>query len=144
MLYVLMVLAVLAGTVSVVAQRWSDQVARAKELQLLRVGDAIAKALAAYQASTPGVDKRFPPRLEDLVLDLRFGNPRHHLRELYPDPMTGRPDWQLLRDSRGGIVGVRSSSDRPTWRRVPQRMDFVDLPAATRVSQWVFTPRMFP
>jgi type II secretory pathway pseudopilin PulG len=139
-----MVLAVLAGAVSVVTQRLSEQIARSKELQLLHVGDAMAKALATYRASTPGLDKRFPSRLEDLVLDRRFGNPRHHLRQLYADPMTGKADWQLLRDPRGGIVGVRSRSDRPTWRRVPQHLDFVDLPAATEVSQWVFAPRMFP
>jgi len=144
LLYALMVLAVLAGAGAVVAQRWAEQVGRAREQQLLRVGDAMAKALADYRASTPSLDRRFPARLEDLVLDPRFGNPRHHLRQLYPDPMTGQTDWQLVRDAQGGIVGVRSRADRPTWRRTPQRLDFVDLPAATQVSQWMFTPRMPP
>ncbi|WP_157275331.1 type II secretion system protein [Pelomonas sp. Root1444] len=144
LLYVLMMLTVLAGAGAVVAQRWAEQVGRAKEQQLLRVGDAMAKALADYRASTPSLDKRFPARLEDLVLDPRFGNPRHHLRQLYPDPMTGQADWQVIRDAQGGIVGVHSRSERPTWRRVPQRLNFVDLPAATHVSQWMFTPRMLP
>ena len=92
-LLVLMMLAIASAAGAAVAQRWSDQMAREKERQLLRVGDAFARALADYHASSPGSDKRFPPTLEQLVLDTRFVGTRRHLRTIYPDPLTGQPDW---------------------------------------------------
>jgi type II secretory pathway pseudopilin PulG len=139
---VLMALALASAAWAVVAQRWSDKMSREKERQLLRVGDAYAQALAAYRASSPGSDKRYPDALEQLVLDTRFVGTRRHLRQLYPDPMTGQPDWVLLRDARGDISGLRSRSERQPWVRVPQRLESTDLPAAERYTDWVFTPRL--
>lgn len=140
-LLVLAVVAVTSSAGAAVAQRWSDQIAREKERQLLRVGDLYARALAEYHADSPGSDKRYPPTLEQLVLDTRFVGTRRHLRQLYPDPLTGRADWVLLRDSRGDIIGVRSRSEQRPWVRVPQRLEFTDLPAADRYADWAFRPR---
>lgn len=143
-LFVLMTLAVASAAASVVAQRWSDQASREKERQLLRIGDAYARALAEYRASSPGSDKRYPPTLEQLVLDTRFVGIRRHLRTLYADPLTGHADWVLLRDGRGDIVGVRSRCEQRPWARTPQQLDHTDLPAAERYADWVFTPRQPP
>ena len=140
-LLVLMVLAVASAAGAAVAQRWSDQMAREKERQLLRVGDAFARALADYHRSSPGSDKRFPPTLEQLVLDTRFVGTRRHLRTIYPDPLTGQPDWVLVRDARGDISGIRSRAEQQPWVRVPQRLGATDLPAAQRYAEWIFTPR---
>ena len=140
-LLVLMVLAVASAAGAAVAQRWSDQIARDKERRLLRVGDAFARALADYHASSPGSDKRFPPTLEQLVLDTRFVGTRRHLRTIYPDPLTGQPDWVLVRDARGDIFGIRSRAEQQPWVRVPQRLGATDLPAAQRYAEWIFTPR---
>ena len=143
-LFVLMMLAVASAAASVVAQRWSDQSSREKERQLLRIGDAYARALAEYRASSPGSDKHYPPTLEQLVLDTRFVGIRRHLRTLYADPLTGQADWVLLRDGRGDIVGVRSRCEQRPWARTPQQLDHTDLPAAERYADWVFTPRQPP
>jgi type II secretory pathway pseudopilin PulG len=140
-LFVLIMLAVTSATGALVAQRWSDQMSREKERLLLRVGNAYAQALAEYRASSPGSDKRYPQTLEQLVLDDRFVGKRRHLRTLYADPITGQPDWVLLRDARGDITGVRSRSEKQPWVRVAQRLDFTDLPAAERYADWAFTPR---
>lgn len=139
---VLLALGLAAAAGAVVAQRWTDRISRDKERQLLQVGDAYARALAAYHAASPGSDKRYPESLEQLLLDTRFVGTRRHLRRLYADPVTGQPDWVLLRDARGGIVGLRSRSEKPTWARVAQRLEFTDLPAADRHADWVFTPRV--
>jgi len=141
-LFVLVALALASTAGAAVAQRWSDQTAREKEHQLLRIGDAYARALAEYRASSPGSDKRYPPSLEQLVLDTRFVGIRRHLRTLYADPVTGQADWVLLLDARGDIVGLHSRSEQRPWARVPQRLDFTDLPAAERYADWVFTPRL--
>ena len=43
--------------------------------------------------------------------DARTPVPRHFLRKLYPDPMTGQPDWELITVPGGnGIIGIASSS----------------------------------
>lgn len=134
-------LAVASAAGAVVAQRWSDQTSREKERQLLRIGNAYARALAEYRASSPGTDKRYPPTLEQLLLDTRFVGTRRHLRTLYADPMTGKADWVLVRDARGDIMGVRSQSEQRPWARVAQSLEFIDVPAAERYSDWIFVPR---
>lgn len=143
-LVVLALLGVASAAGAVVAQRWTDRIAREKERQLLRIGDAYARALAEYHAESPGSDKRYPPSLEQLLLDTRFVGMRRHLRQLYPDPFTGQPDWVLLRDPRGDIIGLHSRSERRPWARAAQRLDFTDLPAAERYTDWLFTPRPLP
>lgn len=143
----LVLLAALAGAAAwaaTVAQRWSDQASRERERMLLQVGQAYARALAEYRAASPGSEPRYPRELQDLLLDPRFPGTRRHLRRLYPDPFTGRPDWTLVRDARGDIVGLRSRSAQLPWTRVPLRLPAVDLPAAERHSDWLFTPRTSP
>lgn len=141
---VLAALAVFSAAGSAVAQRWSDQVARQKEELLLRVGNAYAHALASYRSASPGAERRYPSTLDQLVGDSRFVETRRHLRKLYADPLTGKVDWVLLRDARGDIVGLHSRSTEVPWKRTAVRLDDVDLPAAARYSEWIFTPRSTP
>jgi type II secretory pathway pseudopilin PulG len=143
-LLVLTMLAVTSAAGATVAQRWSDQSSREKERQLLRIGDAYARALADYRASSPGSDKRYPPSLEQLVLDTRFVGIRRHLRTLYADPLTGQADWIVVRDLRGDIIGLHSRSALKPWASTPQSLDNTDLPAAARYADWIFTPRQAP
>src|SRR5207245_1886735 len=52
-----------------------------------------------------------PHALQDLVQDERLPVPKHHLRRLYPDPVTGKADWSLIPTPSGqAIMGVASSS----------------------------------
>jgi hypothetical protein len=51
-----------------------------------------------------------------LLNDQRFPKHIQHLRRLYPDPITGSPDWQLVREN-GGIVGIRSQSAKLTFKK---------------------------
>jgi type II secretory pathway pseudopilin PulG len=99
-----------AGTV------WSVTAQRERETQLLFAGDAIREAIASYYGSGP-VAHQLPRELTDLLQDDREPRPRHHLRQLYPDPLTGKTDWQLLRDPDGGIFGVSSSSQGAPLKR---------------------------
>jgi type II secretory pathway pseudopilin PulG len=111
---------VIIGLMLTVAARvWQTTVRREREAQLLWVGHAYRMAIASYVA----MGHQFPATLQDLVIDERFPVPRHHLRKLYPDPMTGKADWTLLlTPSQSGIEGVASSS-----KEAPLKRDGFDL-----------------
>jgi type II secretory pathway pseudopilin PulG len=114
--YVGLLLAVVVmGLMLTVASRvWSTTEQRERETQLLFAGHAYRMAIASYYAH----GHQFPATLQVLLLDDRFPVPTHHLRRLYPDPITGAPDWTLIPTPSGtGIMGVASSSQRTPIKR---------------------------
>jgi type II secretory pathway pseudopilin PulG len=102
----LFAIALLGITLATVGVVWSTQTRRDKELQLLWVGDQYRVAIARYRAS----GGQYPASLADLLEDKRFPVPMRHLRQLYPDPMTGAVDWQLIQGPDGAVQGVASRS----------------------------------
>jgi type II secretory pathway pseudopilin PulG len=86
---------------------WALQRQRQQEEELLFVGNQYRRAIERYYLSGHSL----PASVDDLINDKRFPVALHHLRRAYPDPMTGRNDWEFLRDGTG-IYGIRSSSDR--------------------------------
>jgi type II secretory pathway pseudopilin PulG len=96
-----------AATVSVglVVQRHSA------EQELLFIGSQFRDAFRSYHTSTPLGQKPYPTTLEELVNDLRFPEPKRHLRKIYADPITGNTDWELIAHPAGGIMGVSSKSE---------------------------------
>lgn len=102
----------LAMTVVVLAAAqplWHTTVRRAKEAQLAFIGGEFKRAIESYYHASPGGAKQLPARLEDLLLDRRYPTVRRHLRKIYADPITGRPEWGLVRTP-AGIKGVFSLS----------------------------------
>jgi type II secretory pathway pseudopilin PulG len=90
------------------AQVWSASARRERVAQLDWIGSQFIEAIGSYYVGTPGiVVKTFPKSLDDLVEDKRFVFIRRHLRRVYANPLTGQPDWQLVRAQDGGICGVR-------------------------------------
>ena len=96
----------LAGTGEV----WRTTLKREREAELLFVGGQYARAIASYHAATPGESKQWPKRLEDLVEDRRQFHTQRHLRRIYPDPFSGKPEWGLIKAG-DFIVGIHSLSD---------------------------------
>ena len=113
---------------------------REKEAWLLFVGNEYRVALERYAAASKGNAVRGPRELEDLLIDRRGSKPVHHLRRLYPDPMTGRLDWVLLRDAKGGITALHSNSSRAIMRRSAFGAAEKDFERATSYRGWVFRP----
>lgn len=120
-LWLLFVLALGGVALAAVGELEQDRQLREREAELRFRGEAIALALGRYAEQTPLGQPPLPRRLEDLLADTRFPKPRRHLRQVYTDPFTGRPDWELMfgqvpmttgPDARlvqaTGIVGVRS------------------------------------
>lgn len=138
---VLIAVALAAAAASVAVSRWSDEIHREQEQELMRVGDAIAGAIASYRRASAGSAMKHPPELEDLLDDRRAFATLRHLRQLYPDPtMRGAP-WGVIRAPDGGVLGVYSRNEATPWRRGTVRLDHVDLTSATSYAQWRFIPR---
>jgi type II secretory pathway pseudopilin PulG len=106
----LIAIGVLGAGLAAYGEIASHAAQREKEQELLFVGHQFRQAIGAYYEGTPGAVKRFPQKLEDLLQDSRLPVPRRHLRKLYADPMTGKPEWSLVAAPEGGIMGVHSLS----------------------------------
>lgn len=93
-----------------IAELWSTQVQREKEEELLfRLGE-FRRAIARYRAD----HNRLPKELKDLLEDRTQLQTRRYLRRIYPDPFTGKPDWELdlLADRTGAVAGIRDVHSR--------------------------------
>lgn len=111
-LAVMFIVAVMALTATMASTVWSTLAQRANERELVFVGQQFQAAIERYRQQPAGPQGRYPQRLEDLVRDARALQVARHLRRVYIDPMTGRPEWGLVRGADGGIVGVHSLSER--------------------------------
>ncbi|MET3106040.1 type II secretory pathway pseudopilin PulG [Oxalobacteraceae bacterium GrIS 1.18] len=99
---------------------------RDAENELLLIGREYVDALQRYYNATPAGQPSLPTRLDDLLLDPRFPDLKHHLRKLYIDPMTGNNEWGVLYGSSegfNGIIGIYSLSEA-----VPIKQDNFESP----------------
>ena len=99
------------------ADVWATTLRHERETELLFAGDQVRAAIRRYYYATPAGQRRtLPPSLDELLEDHRFPTPVHHLRRLYPDPITGSANWGLVRVG-DRIAGVYSpSEDKPMKR----------------------------
>jgi type II secretory pathway pseudopilin PulG len=137
----LIVVALFAAVASMTAVRWSDELRREREQELLRIGDEIAGAIASYRTASAGSARKYPPQLEDLLDDRRAFGTLRHLRRLPGDPVMRGAAWGVLRSPDGGVMGIYSTSVEMPMRRIPARLQHVDLPATARYAEWHFVPR---
>ncbi len=106
---------------------WSVAAKREKEVELIFIGHQFRAAIARYYAAG---GFRYPPELADLLSDERSAVPRHFLRQIYRDPMTGQADWQIIRAPDGGVMGISSSSKAKPMKRAnfePLEAGFKDM-----------------
>lgn len=107
-------IAAIGVATAALAQLWSVQVQREKEEELLfRLGQ-FRQAIQAYRAD----HNRLPKDLEELLQDRSRLQVRRYLRRIYPDPMTGKADWQLklVADRTGAVSGVQDLNSRSTGK----------------------------
>jgi type II secretory pathway pseudopilin PulG len=89
---------------------WSQSHQREREQELLFIGNQFRQAIELYYQKTPGAEKRYPAKLEDLLEDKRYPVVQRYLRKVYVDPMTGDTRWGLVAAPDGGVMGVYSLS----------------------------------
>jgi type II secretory pathway pseudopilin PulG len=107
---ILIAVALLGVTLAALGSAWSLQARRAKEQELLHVGQAYRKAIASYYRKGPAGVHQYPRSIDELLNDPRGPGLQRHLRKAYADPMTGRADWRLVKTPDGFILGVASQS----------------------------------
>lgn len=134
----LLFVAITGAALAALGQAWTTAVQREKERELEFRGREIAQAIQSYRMASPAQANQppqYPRSLDDLLVDARQLKPRHHLRRLYPDPLTGKADWVLIPDPANpqAFHGLRSRSEQQLMRR--QRPDGTPL---LKASEWVF------
>ena len=133
----LLILLVLMGVVLAQAGTlWSQTRQREREADLLFYGDQFRQAIAAYYlAQTPNA---YPQTLNDLLEDPRVPYTRRFLRQIYPDPMTGKRDWILIKAPGNGIMGVYSPAPGTPLKQGNFRAADAAFAGAKSYAAWQF------
>lgn len=117
---------------------WSVTRQREREQDLLFAGEQYRQAIRRYYlGAPPGTPRVLPANFDVLLEDDRYPIPVRHLRRAYPDPITGKSDWGMIKVNER-IVGVFSLSEaRPLKQAgfLPPNQGFKD---AESYRAWVF------
>lgn len=137
----LLAIVIMGIGLAAVGSIWRTQAQREREEQLLFIGGEYRRAIAAYYATGA---HQLPQDLKDLLEDKRGPEPRHYLRRLYADPMTGAADWTILRTDMLGISGIASSSSAEPLKKKGFPLEELVLEDATCYCDWkfVYVPRL--
>ena len=95
------------------------------------------RAISEYYRSTPQATRQLPARLEDLLEDRRSGATRRHLRRIYLDPLTGKPEWGLVKQG-DRVSGVYSLAGGAPVRRAGFAKGDDAFAGASSYAQWRF------
>ena len=135
-LWTLMLVAFMGVGLTIAADLYATAMRRDKERELLFIGHEFRHALEGYTKANGA--SQYPLTLEELLKDPRFPNAKRHLRRLYNDPITGKPDWALVLQQ-GRIVGIRSTSPLRPIKQDNFDDDDAGLAKKARYADWVFT-----
>jgi type II secretory pathway pseudopilin PulG len=123
---------------------WHTAQKRAKEQELMFIGNQFRQALATYKKRTPARQKTSPMTLEELLKDPRYPTTERYLRKIYLDPMTGNTDWGLAKNPDGSIVGVYSLSEEEPMKQGDFREIDKAFEGKTKYADWIFIPASAP
>jgi type II secretory pathway pseudopilin PulG len=133
---VLFLIMVMGMGLSSAGELWSTASRRDREHQLLWVGTQYAQALRSYYRSSPGL-AQYPKALEDLLQDERFPSGKHHIRQLYPDPIGGG-EWSLMLGFDGRITGIHSPSTDKPLKQADFPTQWTDFTGMASYEDWQF------
>jgi type II secretory pathway pseudopilin PulG len=137
-LWLLAALAVIGIAMSAVGPLWAQQRQREREAELTHIGMLYVAALEDYYRMSSGSVPHFPVAPDELLLDLRFNANVRHLRQFYDDPVTPGQPLAWMRNERGELVGVRSTSIDKPLREVAWKDGRHTVPAGEHYSDWIF------
>jgi type II secretory pathway pseudopilin PulG len=133
----LITVATMGGALAAAATLYSHAAQRDKEAELLFIGQQYRQAIGSYYERSPGGNKRYPQKLEDMLEDRRFPGVMRHLRRIYADPLGGK-EWGLMEAPGGGIMGVFSQSEAQPIKSGNFRKQDETLEDAPRYADWKF------
>jgi len=135
------ILVAILGLVAATTVRLGATLQRAAaERELLYIGEQFSDALKSYAAATPQGQPQQPPTMKELLKDPRFPGTRRHLRKIFVDPMTGKPEWGVVSmGEKLGVLGIYSLSTAEPIKvsNFPSR--FQSFEGKRKISDWVFT-----
>jgi type II secretory pathway pseudopilin PulG len=134
-LTVLFIVAIMGAGLALVSEVWHTAAAREKEAELLYIGNQYRKAIERYYLSGP---RLYPRNLSDLLKDPRKPDTVRYLRRLYPDPITGKDEWSILKAPDGGIMGVHSPSSAAPRKQDGFRPRDQTFKGAPTYQEWRF------
>ena len=106
-LFVLMLIVLVGIGLAAAGALWHTEAQRAREADLLFIGDQYRQAIRSYYELDPA-QPRLPQSIDDLLEDNRRPNIVRHLRRAYRDPFTGGALALIRQPDTKGIVGVYS------------------------------------
>ncbi len=147
--YVLLLVAVaiIAGAGANALSYGSTTERRAAEQELIDIGLSFELALnsyAGYRAGRPSLPApnsaglQGPASLDELLRDPRAPKPIRHLRKIYADPVTGKPDWVFVRNDAGRIVGIHSVSTSAPIKKSGFPPPLAHFEKAQTYQDWIF------
>lgn len=144
----LILVAIMGVTLAMLGTFWHTAQQRAREQQLLFIGNQFSNAIYAYYQNPPSEGtnagiKQFPKRLEDLLQDNRQQTTVRYLRKIFADPITGKFQWGLIKGADGGIVGVYSLSEDAPLKTANFGKGNEKFSYKKHYSEWQFTSVAF-
>jgi type II secretory pathway pseudopilin PulG len=134
----LILVAIMGVTLAAIGTFWHIAQQRAKEQQLLFIGNQFSQAINAYYQNAPAGVHQYPKRLEDLLLDTRQPVTARYLRKIFTDPFTSTTQWGLIKGADGGIVGVHSLSNAAPLKQAGFGKGAETFADKTHLSDWRF------
>lgn len=139
---VLIAISLIGIGLALAGETWRITVKREKEIELLAIGNQFRQAIASYYYASPGGAKQYPSSLVDLLKDPRYPGTRRHLRRIWDDPMSGKPEWGLVAGPGNTIMGVYSLSGKTPLKQGGFSIKDAGFENSGSYQQWrfVFSP----
>ncbi len=136
-LFTLMLIALIGMGLAAAGTVWRTDMQRAREAELLFIGDQYRQAIRSYYELDPATP-RLPQSIDELLEDDRRPTSVRHLRRAYPDPFTGQKLALILEPETQGIVGVHSQSTAQPLKTAGFTPGHEAFAGAGSFSEWRF------
>jgi type II secretory pathway pseudopilin PulG len=136
-LFVLMLIALIGMGLAAAGTLWSTEARRARETELLFIGDQYRQAIRSYYELQPN-QPRLPQSIDDLLEDHRGPTLVRHLRRAYRDPITGEPFALIPTPASAGFTGVHSPSNGHPFKISGFAAEDMGFTKAVTYADWQF------
>jgi type II secretory pathway pseudopilin PulG len=137
-LFVLMLILLIGLGLAATGTLWRTESRRAKEAELLFVGDQYRKAIRSFYELKGEAQPRLPQTLEELLQDPRRPDIVRHLRRAWRDPVSGGEFILIRAPDTQGITGVHSPSGDPPLKLHGFSADDGAFAGSRSYSDWQF------
>lgn len=136
-LFVLMLIALIGMGLAAAGTLWRTDAQRAREAELLFIGDQYRQAIRSYYEFDPA-QPRLPQSIDNLLADNRHPNVVRHLRRAYRDPFTGAALALIRTPDSQGIVGVYSTATGRPFKTAGFLPGYEAFAEAASYADWRF------